>query len=94
MNYDGHLPGEDEVTTTTTTTATTTTTTTTAAAATATTATTATAKATTQLDITLVSPIMSLCVTRLLKCYSADLQMRHQKLFTLARHLSVGHFSK
>ena len=25
---------------------------------------------------------------------SADLQMRHQKLFTLARHLSVGHFSK
>ena len=23
---------------------------------------------------------------------SADLQMRHQKLFTLARHLSVGHF--
>ena len=24
--------------------------------------------------------------------YSADLQMRHQKLFTLARHLSVGHF--
>ena len=26
--------------------------------------------------------------------YSADLQMRHQKLFTLVRHLSVGHFSK
>ena len=25
-------------------------------------------------------------------CHSADLQMRHQKLFTLARHLSVGHF--
>ena len=24
--------------------------------------------------------------------YSADLQMRHQNLFTLARHLSVGHF--
>ena len=24
---------------------------------------------------------------------SADLQMRHQKLFTLARHFSVGHFS-
>ena len=24
--------------------------------------------------------------------YSTDLQMRHQKLFTLARHLSVGHF--
>ena len=23
---------------------------------------------------------------------SADLQVRHQKLFTLARHLSVGHF--
>ena len=26
------------------------------------------------------------------KFYSADLQMRHQKRFTLARHLSVGHF--
>ena len=25
--------------------------------------------------------------------HSADLQMRHQKLFTLARHFSVGHFA-
>ena len=29
---------------------------------------------------------------RTTSCQSADLQMRHQKLFTLARHLSVGHF--
>ena len=39
----------------------------------------------------LFSPL-KLC--RSMSFHSADLQMRHQKLFTLARHLSVGHFSK
>ena len=32
------------------------------------------------------------CTYLVVSVHSADLQMRHQKLFTLARHLSVGHF--